>query len=101
MVPLRSNFGNMPCEVAKQSPGQFPTAARYDCVFSLKIQYCASGNRVIPFINPPSLQDYQNQRNYVPAFAVVIWPEIGHNSYVVYRIVFTENAIDAFNRSIE
>jgi len=28
---------------------------------------------------------------------VVIWPEIGHNYCVAYRIVFTENAIDDFN----
>ena len=26
-----------------------------------------------------------------------IWPEIGHNILVPYRIVFTENAVDDFN----
>ncbi len=44
---------------------------------------------------------YRNATSVNPSLfikkRVVIWPEIGHNYYVVYRIVFTENAIDDFN----
>jgi hypothetical protein len=83
----------MPCEVAGWSPGQFPTIARYDCVFSLKIQYCASGNRAIPFINPPSLQDYRNQRNYGPAFDVCVFYDVVGTDVVIMAIMSKEKTI--------